>query len=121
MGGGRVTSRTDFVVLTYEYTTNDPASSKHILDTYQEFDTREECIAFEKSNSRITTIWYERAHPEKASLYETESYQWGMLYGLILVAILVIWGVYDQKALNKARSEFQREKKALIKSKKRRS
>ena len=100
-----------YAVLEYKYSAISSNPTQYIFVTTRWFDTIEKCEVFEKNNSKIVTIWYEKAHPEKASLFETEPYSWGGLYGLILVAFFVIWGAYDQKSINKANNEMKNRKK----------
>ena len=90
-----------YVVLKYKYSTIGPNPTQHVLVTTQGFDTDADCAAFEKTNSNVATVWYEKENPGKASLRETESYTWGGLYGLILAIIIAIVGVFDQKRINK--------------------
>lgn len=91
-----------YAALEYKYLTIDPNPTQHVLATAKWFDTLKDCAAFEKLNSKVLTIWYEKEHPEKASLYKTESFSWGVgLIGLVVGLILAIAGVYDQKAINK--------------------
>ena len=97
-----------YVALKYKYWTIGPNPTQHVFATTQWFDTLKECAAFEKSNSNVATIWYEKEHPGKASLYETEAYTWGGLYGLIPALLLAIWGMYDQKRINQEKRDFQK-------------
>jgi hypothetical protein len=106
--GGRYTTQKPEAVLEYKYSTVGPNPTQHVLVTTRWFDTLEDCAAFEKSISNVATIWYEKVHPEKASLYKTEPDSWGFLYGLILAALFVLFGVYDQKSINKEKRDSQK-------------
>jgi len=110
--GVRSGGQQPYAVLKYKYSTIGPIPTQHVLVTSHGFDTLEDCAAFEKSISNVATIWYEKEHPEKASLYETEAYSWGGLYGLILAALFVLFGVYDQKSINKEKRDSQKGKRA---------
>lgn len=91
-----------YAELEYTYSTIDPNPTQHVLGAAKWFDTLKDCAAFEKSSSNVVTIWYEKEHPEKASLYKTASYSWGVgLIGLMVGLILAIAGGYDQKRINK--------------------
>jgi uncharacterized membrane protein len=100
------------IVLEYRYPTIGFMSVEHVFVTTKWFDTMEACFEFEKSNSRTSTIWYEKSRPEKASLYEAEPYSWGFLYGLILAALFVVFGVYDQKSINQEKRGAQKKNRA---------
>ena len=120
MRGGSKGGPKPYAELEYKYSTLDPNPTQHVFATMQGFDTLKDCAAFEKTNSNVATIWYEKEHPEKASLYETESDSWGFLYGLILSAIFALGGMYDQKSINKEKRESQKEKGVLNRLKKER-
>lgn len=105
------------IVLKYRYPILGSENVVHEFVTTKWFDTMEACFEFEKSNSHTATIWYEKSHPEKASLYETEPYSWGFLYGLILAALFVVFGVYDQKAINQEKRDSQNLKRTANRAK----
>jgi hypothetical protein len=113
MRGGSKGGPKPEAVLEYKYSTIGANPTQHVFITTHWFDTLKDCAAFEKTNSNVATIWYEREHPEKASLYETESDSWGFLYGLILAAIFALGGMYDQKSINKEKRESQKDKRVL--------
>lgn len=113
MRGGSKGGPKPEAVLTYKYLTIGANPTQHVFITTHWFDTLKDCAAFEKTNSNVAAIWYEKERPEKASLYKTEDYTWGFLYGLILAALFVIWGVYDQKSINKAKCDSRKEKREL--------
>jgi hypothetical protein len=117
MRGGSKGGPKPEAVLEYIYSTVGSNPIQHVLVTTKWFDTLKDCAAFEKTNSNVATIWYEKEHPDKASLYETESDSWGFLYGLILAALFVLGGVYDQKSINRRKREDQMKKRELNRSK----
>jgi len=107
-------------VLEYKYTTIDTNPSSHILVATKWFDTLKDCAEFEKTNSATATIWYEKGHPEKASLIASEEHTWGFLYGEILAVLFAILGVYDQKSINQEKHETQKLKRATNRLKRKR-
>jgi hypothetical protein len=113
MRGGSKGGPQPYAELKYKYSTIGQNPIQHVLVTTQWFDTLKDCAAFERSNSKVATIWYEKELPEKASLYETEPDSWVGLYGLIPAAFFLLLGVYDQKSINKEKLESQKKKRDL--------
>jgi hypothetical protein len=110
-GGGKAgTFNKPVAVLTYQYSTSDLNASQYIFVTQHGFDTMDECKAFDPASSLVKTLWYEKAQPSKASLYEKEPYYWGYLYGLILSGIFLLWAIYDQRAIRHAKNVAQNKK-----------
>lgn len=105
--------RQPYIKLMYKYLTVGTNPTPHTFITKQSFDTDKACEEYKSSISKVVTIWYEKAHAEKASLYETESDSWGFLYGLILAALFVLGGVYDQKSINKEKRESHMKRRDL--------
>jgi hypothetical protein len=105
-GGGKGgTFNKPHIVLEYRYATVSANLAEHVLVGTRGFDTSEECEAYQRSVGKSAPVWYEEAEPKKASLYKYESYQWGMLYGLILVVLFVVVGVYDQRGINRQKGK----------------
>ena len=116
-GAGKVSFHQQYVELEYKYSTIGQNPVQHVLVTKKGFDTHKDCVEFEKSNSNVATIWYEKEYPKKASLYKSEDYTWGLLYGLILSAIFFVGGIYEQKSINKENLENKIKKRELNRSK----
>lgn len=103
--------------LAYQYSTQDFNQTKYILNTKHSFDTSKDCDQFEKLNdeklnTNVVTLWYEKSQPAKASLYEVEPYSWDSLYVLVLAALFMVIGVYDQKSINQEKRNSQKLKRA---------
>jgi hypothetical protein len=117
--GGSAGGPKPYVELEYKYSTLGSNPTQHVFATMLGFDTLKDCAAFEKTNSNVATIWYEKEQPAKASLYKTEPDSWVGLYGLIPTVLFLLLAVYDQKSINKEKRESKMKRRDLNRLKRR--